>query len=143
LDSLTPLEYASISWVIQPGTNFQIDYVSGLWGTDVGKATPNKFPVSRPDFRHICMQAGGHFPLFHYKIVSFPAIICLKQLEKVPKSMFLPFQAAKLTQTCSTDLIALLTREITQPVINVLVWKNNLKIMEEYGVMEYLRADSK
>jgi len=86
-------------------------------------ATPNKFPVSRPDF-------------FHYFIIrfsAFPAIICLKQLKKVHKSMFLLFQAAKLTQTeVSTDLIALLTRKMTQPVVNVLVCKNNLKIMEEY-----------
>ena len=31
-------------------------------------ATPNKFSVSRPGLRNICMRAGGPFPLFHYKI---------------------------------------------------------------------------
>ena len=37
----------------------------------VGMATPNKFSVSRPGLKHICMRAGGPFPLFHYKIGSF------------------------------------------------------------------------
>ena len=29
------------------------------------KATPNKFSVSRLVLKHICMWAGGPFPLFH------------------------------------------------------------------------------
>jgi len=32
--------------------------------------SPNKFSVSCPPFRHICMRAGGPFPLFHYGIGS-------------------------------------------------------------------------
>ena len=39
-------------------------------GSDL-KATPNKFSVSRPGLKHICMRAGGSFPLFHYKIGSY------------------------------------------------------------------------
>jgi len=66
--------------------------------------------------------------------------------EKSAQKHIPSFPSCKIN-TCklevSTDLIALLTNEITQPVINVLVCKKNLKIMEEYGVMEYLRADSK
>jgi len=34
------------------------------------KATPNKFSISQPPLRHICMRAGSPFPLFHYEIVS-------------------------------------------------------------------------
>ena len=30
------------------------------------KATPNKFPVSRPELMQNSMRAGGPFPLFHY-----------------------------------------------------------------------------
>ena len=30
------------------------------------KATPNKFPVSRPELMENSMRAGGSFPLFHY-----------------------------------------------------------------------------
>jgi len=49
------------------------------WQLDAVKATPNKFPVSRPDFRDYIIYASGifacgravHFPLFHYKIVSY------------------------------------------------------------------------
>ena len=34
--------------------------------TDGGKATPNKFPVSRPELMEDSMRAGGPFSLFHY-----------------------------------------------------------------------------
>jgi len=34
-----------LCWIIQPGTNSQIDYVSGLCGIDVGKARPSWFTV--------------------------------------------------------------------------------------------------
>ena len=27
------------------------------------KATPNKFPVSRPDLKHFCLQADGPFSI--------------------------------------------------------------------------------
>ena len=30
------------------------------------KATPNKFPDSRPLLKYICMWAGGPLPLFHF-----------------------------------------------------------------------------
>ena len=60
------------------------------------KATPDKFPVSRPDLRHICMWAGGPFPLFHNVNGSFSS-------HYLPgtaiKSMLFPFQVAKITQT--------------------------------------------
>ena len=59
------------------------------------KATPNKFSVSRLGFKHICMQAGGPFPLFHYKIGSFsnhyfPGTT-IKSCIKACLSLFLPF----------------------------------------------------
>ena len=52
------------------------------------KATPNKFPASRPDLNHFCMQVGSPFPLFHYKIGSFysrylPGTAAQKLLEPV------------------------------------------------------------
>ena len=34
--------------------------------TSIAKATPNKFPVSRPELMQNSMRAGGPFPLFHY-----------------------------------------------------------------------------
>jgi len=40
-----------------------------------------------------------HFPLFHYKIVSFSSYYLPETAEKSAQSLFLPFQAAKLTQT--------------------------------------------
>ena len=49
----------------------EFQYIDGSarWLTSFNyKATPNKFSVSRPGLRHICMRAGSPFPLFHYKI---------------------------------------------------------------------------
>ena len=43
----------------------------GLFNTS--KATPNKLPVCRPDFRHICMWAGG--PFFIISLLPGIAII--------------------------------------------------------------------
>ena len=34
----------------------------------LAKATPNKFPVSRPELGQIYMLAEGSFPLSHYRI---------------------------------------------------------------------------
>ena len=42
------------------------DYSWLLAPIAIAKATPNKFPVSRPLLKYICMRAGGPFPLFHY-----------------------------------------------------------------------------
>ena len=33
--------------------------------TKEAKVTPNKFSVSRPGLRHICIREGSPFPLFH------------------------------------------------------------------------------
>ena len=38
------------------------------------KATPNKFSVSRPGLRRICMQAGSPFSLFHYIKINKPLL---------------------------------------------------------------------
>jgi len=66
-----------------------------LPGISQSKVTPNKFPVSHPDYRHVCMRVGSPFPLFHM-IVSFSSY-CLP--ETTEKSAQKHFKAAKLTQT--------------------------------------------
>jgi len=103
--SLTPELIHIFTLFTSPQLNYRMNYPAqfAVELTTINsfislKATPNKFLVSRPQ---AYLHAGGQ-SIFHYFIIrlsAFPAIICLKQLKKVHKSMSLPFKAAKLTQT--------------------------------------------
>ena len=48
----------------------------------VSKGRCNKFSVSRPGLKHICMRAGGPFPLFHYKIGNFKPLFAWHNRKK-------------------------------------------------------------
>ena len=59
--------------------NFTVTHAITSTNVTNSKATSNKFSVSHPRLKHICMWVGGPFPLFHYKTGSFQVIICLAQ----------------------------------------------------------------
>ena len=87
--------YVKVSFCCTGESVLRIILVVTVMNLILRKATPNKFSVSRPGFKHIYMRAGGPFPLFHYKIGSFsnhyfPGTT-IKSCIKACLSLFLPF----------------------------------------------------
>ena len=98
------------------------------------------------------MRAGGSFSLFHYKIISVSSNYLLNYTAtassliacicKIPQYLHL----LSCNNNTNVDLCELdnsLTRELTTFYWARTMWKKIWKIMEEHGVMELFRADSK